>query len=75
MTDPYKTLGLRREASAAEIKSAYRKLAKKHHPDVNPTDPGAGERFKQMTAAYTQALLFFRRPVCFDAGPTKNKGK
>ena len=49
MTDPYKTLGLGREASAAEIKSAYRKLAKKHHPDLNP---GNVERFKNITGAY-----------------------
>ena len=49
MTDPYKTLGLGREASAAEIKSAYRKLAKKHHPDLNP---GNAERFKNITGAY-----------------------
>ena len=49
MTDPYKTLGLGREASAAEIKNAYRKLAKKHHPDLNP---GNAERFKNITGAY-----------------------
>ena len=49
MTDPYKTLGLGREASAAEIKSAYRKLAKKHHPDLNS---GNAERFKNITGAY-----------------------
>jgi len=49
MIDPYKTLGLGREASAAEIKSAYRRLAKKHHPDLNP---GNAERFKNITGAY-----------------------
>lgn len=50
--DPYTTLGVARSASAAEIKSAYRKLAKQLHPDANKDNPGAAERFSQVTQAY-----------------------
>jgi molecular chaperone DnaJ len=45
-------LGLRRNASADDIKSAYRQLARKHHPDVNPNDPEAENRFKEINEAY-----------------------
>ena len=51
--DPYKLLGVSKSASDAEIKSAYRKLAKKLHPDVNPGDDTAAQKFKEITAAYT----------------------
>ena len=50
--DHYETLGVARNASADEIKKAYRKLAREHHPDANPNDPGAEERFKEITVAY-----------------------
>jgi len=51
MRDPYEVLGVQRGASAAAIKSAYRKLAKKHHPDNNKDDPKAAERFSEVNSA------------------------
>jgi DnaJ-class molecular chaperone len=50
--DYYKVLGVERGATAAEIKSAYRKLARKHHPDVNPNNKDAEKRFKEINEAY-----------------------
>lgn len=52
MRDPYEVLGLSRAASPDEIKSAYRRLARKHHPDVNQEDPHAEETFKEIGQAY-----------------------
>jgi DnaJ-class molecular chaperone len=52
MIDPYKVLGVNRNASDEEIKRAYRKLAKKLHPDLNPGDKKVEAQFKETTAAY-----------------------
>jgi len=50
--DYYQTLGVNRKASAEAIRKAYRRLARKHHPDVNPGDKAAEERFKKVTEAH-----------------------
>ncbi len=50
--DYYSTLGVQRDAKASEIKKAYRRLARKSHPDVNPGDKSAEERFKRIQEAY-----------------------
>lgn len=52
MRDPYSVLGVSKSASDSEIKSAYRKLAKQLHPDVNPGDTAVEQRFKEVSAAY-----------------------
>src|SRR2546426_7680060 len=49
--DYYETLGVPRDASESQIKQAYRKLARKFHPDVNPGDKAAEERFKEINEA------------------------
>ncbi len=48
----YETLGVKRDASVEDIRKAYRKLAKKHHPDINPGNKAAEDRFKAVSAAY-----------------------
>jgi molecular chaperone DnaJ len=50
--DYYEVLGIARDASEADIKKAYRRLAMKYHPDRNPDDPSAEEKFKEATEAY-----------------------
>lgn len=55
MEDPYKILGVARDAAQGDIQKAYRKLAKKHHPDLNPGHAPAEEKFKEISAA--NALL------------------
>lgn len=52
MKDPYDILGVQRSADEAAIKAAYRKLAKRLHPDLNPGKPEAAERFKELNAAH-----------------------
>lgn len=52
--DPYKVLGLERGASDEEVKQAYRRLAKKYHPDLNPGDQEAAKKMQQINEAYDQ---------------------
>ncbi len=54
INDPYKVLGVSPDASDEEIKQAYRRLAKKYHPDLNPGDQEAAKRMQEVNAAYEQ---------------------
>src|SRR3954454_762564 len=67
MADYYETLGLKKGASDEEIKKAYRKLARKWHPDANPGDKDAEERFKEIQEAYSVLSDADKRKQ-FDAG-------
>ncbi len=74
MRDPYEVLGVQRGASAAAIKSAFRKLAKKHHPDANKNDPKAAERFAELNSA-NEILGDEVRRKQFDRGEIGAAGK
>ncbi|NUP05780.1 MAG: molecular chaperone DnaJ [Polyangiaceae bacterium] len=65
MKDPYEVLGIDRSATQDDVKGAFRKLAAKHHPDRNPDDPGASQRFKEINAAY-QILSDPKKREMFD---------
>jgi DnaJ-class molecular chaperone len=73
-SDPYTTLGIKRDATAAQIKSAYLKLAKKHHPDLNPGDAAAEERFKAISAAH-DLLSDVEKRLRFDRGEIDGTGQ
>ncbi len=74
MRDPYEVLGVSKGASEAEIKSAYRRLAKKLHPDANKHDPKAASRFAELNAAYEIAGDDKKRKA-FDNGEIDAEGK
>lgn len=74
MRDPYAVLGVAKSASADEIKSAYRSLAKRFHPDLNPGDPDVERRFKEAGAAYNLLSDTAQRRR-FDAGEIDAEGK
>ncbi|MBR3189903.1 MAG: DnaJ domain-containing protein [Bosea sp.] len=71
--NPYEVLGVAAAASAAEIQSAYRKLAKKLHPDLNPGDKAAEEKFKEVAGAY-DLLSDADKRKRFDAGEIDASG-
>ncbi|WP_417613650.1 DnaJ C-terminal domain-containing protein [Parasphingorhabdus sp.] len=73
MIDPYQALGVAKGASDKEIKSAYRKLAKELHPDRNKDNPGATERFSDVTKAY-DLLLDKEKRAQFDRGEIDGEG-
>jgi DnaJ-class molecular chaperone len=72
--DPYQVLGVPRGAGADDIRKAFRKLAKKHHPDANPGDSAAEERFKQVSAAF-DILGDAEKRRKFDAGEIDADGR
>jgi DnaJ-class molecular chaperone len=74
MRDPYEVLGVQRGASAAAIKSAYRKLAKKHHPDANKNDPKSAARFSELNSA-NEILGDEDKRKQFDRGEIDADGK
>lgn len=74
MRDPYEVLGVDRKASAADIKSAFRRLAKKLHPDANKNDPKAASRFAEINAAY-EILGEDDKRKAFDRGEIDAEGK
>src|SRR5215469_476783 len=73
MRDPYDVLGVSKSASAAEIKSAFRKQAKKLHPDANKHDPKAANRFAELNAAY-EILGEVDKRKAFDRGEIGAEG-
>ncbi len=74
MRDPYEVLGVPKGASEAEIKSAFRKLAKKSHPDANKHDPKAASRFAELNAAY-EIVGDDKKRKAFDNGEIDAEGK
>ncbi|TGS71617.1 J domain-containing protein [Mesorhizobium sp. M3A.F.Ca.ET.174.01.1.1] len=74
MRDPYEVLGVAKNASAKDIKSAYRKLAKKHHPDQNPNDPKAKDRFAAANQAY-EIVGDEKTRAAYDRGEIDADGK
>jgi DnaJ-class molecular chaperone len=73
LADPYQTLGVKKDASQAEIQKAYRRLAKKLHPDLNPGDKSAEEKFKDVSAAY-DVLGDTDKRARFDRGEIDESG-
>jgi DnaJ-class molecular chaperone len=74
MRDPYNVLGVTKSASADDVKKAYRRLAKKYHPDHNKTDPKAKEQFAEINSAY-EILGDEKQRSAFDRGEIDANGK
>jgi DnaJ-class molecular chaperone len=73
-TNPYAILGITKDASEADIKKAYRKLAKKYHPDLNPGNKGADAKFKELNAA-NDLLNDSTKRAAFDRGEIDMEGQ
>src|SRR5215472_18448417 len=74
MTDPYQVLGVAKTASEEDIQQAFRKLAKKHHPDLNPGDKAAEAKFKEISQA-NDMLSDPEKRRRFDAGEIDASGQ
>jgi DnaJ-class molecular chaperone len=74
MRDPYEVLGVARSASEADVKKAFRKLAKQYHPDRNRDDPRAQAKFSEVNAAY-EILGDVKKRAQFDRGEIDAEGK
>jgi DnaJ-class molecular chaperone len=72
--NPYEILGVNKDTSEADIKLAYRKLAKKYHPDLNPGNKDAGEKFKELNAA-NDLLSDSKKRAAFDRGEIDMEGQ
>jgi curved DNA-binding protein CbpA len=72
-TDPYEVLGVKKDASQSDLQKAYRALAKKLHPDLNPGNKQAEERFKEVAAAY-DLLGDEKKRARFDSGEIDASG-
>src|SRR6185436_17319789 len=74
MRDPYEILGVQKNATPAAVKSAFRRLAKKLHPDANKTDKTAATRFSELNAAY-EIIGDEAKRRAFDRGEIDAEGK
>jgi curved DNA-binding protein CbpA len=72
--DPYELLGVTRGASEDEVRKAYRRLVREHHPDTNPEDPGAEERFKKIQQAH-EVLSNPQKRREYDRGARPSSGR
>ena len=70
LKDPYSVLGVSRDAGEEEIKEAYRRLAKKYHPDLNPGDEAAAAKMQEVNAAYDQ----IKNPTAYQQNPYAEPG-
>jgi DnaJ-class molecular chaperone len=74
MRDPYQALGVAKNAAQADVKKAFRKLAKQYHPDRNPNDPKAKEKFSEINSAY-EIVGDEKKRAQFDKGEIDAEGK